>query len=292
MTREGSEEEALADSPLGVPQHPRLSPDGSRFAVSVQGDVWVYDVAGRPPIKLTFDWDNFSEPTSGSGNFSPLWTPDGQRIVYERNLNSLSSLWAVSADGSSTVPEQVSPAGHFHPHGWSADGSELVAVQLDVPDTVRWPIAEPDRLEPIVATPSDEGFWGTTLSPDGRWLTYVSNQTGQAEIWVRPFPGPGTPVRLSPNGGTEPVWARDGKELYYLEGDAILAMSIDAEDSFNFQPPERLFETSFLNTSAGSTGRCNTSVKSFCWSFKLQRLTRPFIELACHLVEMRLRVHR
>ena len=147
VTREGSEDEALADSPLGGLQNPRLSPDGSRFAMIVQADVWVYDVAGRPPSKLTFD----------GGNFSPLWTPDGQRVVYEGNSGSGSSksavreiqaLWAVLADGSSDVPERVSPEGHFHPHGWSADGSDLVAAQLDVPsvDIVRWPIAEPDKL--------------------------------------------------------------------------------------------------------------------------------------------------
>ena len=80
--------------------------------------------------------------------------------------------------------------------------------------------AEPDSFEPVVATPTDEGIWGATLSPDGRWIAYTSNQTGQVEIWVRPYPGPGAPVRVSPSGGTEPVWARNGRELYYLEGDA------------------------------------------------------------------------
>ncbi len=247
--REGNEEEALAESPLGVPQNPRLSPDGSRFAMSVEGDVWVYDVAGRPPIKVTFDVENFPVLTLESGNSAPLWTPDGQRIVYERNSDPSRSLWAVSADGSSAVPEPVSPEGHFHPHGWSADGSDLIATQqLDVPDTdiVHWPVTEPAKLEAVVATPAIEGEDGAAPSPDGGWLAYASDQTGQSEIWVLPYPGPGAPVRVSPNGGTEPVWARNGRELYYLEGNAMMAVAVVAGDGFDFQPPERLFQTAHL----------------------------------------------
>ena len=175
VTRDGHEDEALADSPLTRPQHPRLSPDASRFAMSELGDIWVYDVAGRPPMKVTFD----------GSNLSPLWTPDGQRIVYEGasgyGSGSPSSLWAVSADGSSAVPERVSPEGHFHPHGWSGDGLELLADFAEGAngiDIVRWQIAEPDDFESVVATPADEGRWGATLSPDGRWLAYDSNLTG------------------------------------------------------------------------------------------------------------------
>ncbi len=248
VTREGSEEEAVADSPLEVPQNPRLSPDGSRFALSVGGDVWVYDVAGRPPIKLTFDGETFPALALGSGNLSPLWTRDGQRIVYERNSDPSRQLWAVSADGSSAVPEPVSSEGHFHPRGWSADGSELVAAQLDVPavNIVRWPIAEPEKLEAVVATTASEGEYGAALSPDGRWLAYASDQTGQQEIWIRPYLGTGAALRVSPSGGTEPIWT--GQELYYLEGDAMMAVVVDADDTFDFQPPERLFERSFLRS--------------------------------------------
>ena len=252
--RDGHEEEVLTASPLESPQNPRLSPDAERFAIVVEGDIWVYDVSGRPPIKLTFD----------GGHLSPLWTPDGQRIVYESDSGSDSTpgLWALSADGSSSAPEPLSAEGHFHPLGWSVDGGELLAVHIQENeinyDIVRWPTAEPDSFEPVVATPTDEGIWGATLSPDGRWIAYTSNQTGQVEIWVRPYPGPGAPVRVSPSGGTEPVWARNGRELYYLEGDAsrreeadrqVIAVAVDSRDSFDFQPPERLFENRYVSTS-------------------------------------------
>jgi Tol biopolymer transport system component len=70
----------------------------------------------------------------------------------------------------------------------------------------------------VVATPASEGFSGASVSPDGRWLAYAADMTGQVEIWVRPYARTGPPVRVSPNGGLEPVWARHGRELFYLEG--------------------------------------------------------------------------
>jgi serine/threonine-protein kinase len=83
------------------------------------------------------------------------------------------------------------------------------------------------------------------MSPDGRWLAYTSESTGRNEIWVRPFPGPGPAVRISSNGGVEPVWARNGKELFYIEGGNMIAVTVEAGAAFDFQPPARLFESSY-----------------------------------------------
>src|SRR5262249_54447312 len=100
----------LLETPLTRPAHLRLSPDGRRLAMILAGDVWVYDLGGRPPIKLT----------SGGGNDMLLWTPDGQRIVYARTSPPF-RLLSVPADVAGATPQRVSPDGHFHPHGWSAD---------------------------------------------------------------------------------------------------------------------------------------------------------------------------
>jgi Tol biopolymer transport system component len=217
---------------------PQLSPDGRRLAVIRAGDLWVQDLTGRPPIRLTFDGRE-------SAHFTPLWTPDGQRIVYESV--SPSRLRVLPSDGSSATPATLGPDGHFHPYGWSSDGRELVAARL-VPDfdIVALPMTGETAPRDVVVTPAGEGTAGTSMSPDGRWIAYAANPTGQMEIWVRPYPGPGPPVRVSPNGGVEPVWARNGRELFYLDSikQQLMAVSIQAGPQLRFSAPVALFSTS------------------------------------------------
>jgi serine/threonine protein kinase len=222
-------------------QYPRLSPDGRRLAVIRAGDVWVQDLAGRPPIRLTFDGKE-------SRHFSPLWTPDGQRIVYE--TQSPSRLRVLPSDASSATPTMFGPEGHFHPHGWSADGRELVAARLGSDARARTPndivaLSMADETAPrdVVVTPAEEGGAGVSVSPDARWISYAANPTGQTEIWVRPYPGPGAPVRVSPGGGAEPVWARNGRELFYVDPTKgqLMAVSIQAEPELRFSAPVALF---------------------------------------------------
>ena len=86
-----------------------------------------------------------------------------------------------------------------------------------------------------------------SLSPDGRWLAHVSAVTGEPEIWVRPYPGPGAPVRISPSGGLEPVWSRDGHELYYLEGSKMMAVRIETQPELRPQPAEVLFDGDYFH---------------------------------------------
>jgi len=216
--------------------NPRLSPDGRSLAVVVSGDVWRYDLDGRPPIKVTFD----------GRHFSPLWSRDGQRVITE--YSGQNQLSAFPSDGSGGTPQQTSPKGHFHPHAFTPDGNEIIAARLEMGgamvDLVRFPARADGQVQTIVATPAGEGMGGW-LSPDGRWLAYSSESTGRSEIWVRPFPGPGAAVRISSNGGTEPVWARNAKELFYIEGGGMMAVAVEAGAAFNFKPAVRLFESTY-----------------------------------------------
>jgi serine/threonine-protein kinase len=149
------------------------------------------------------------------------------------------------SDGSNATAAALGPDGHFHPHGWSPAGRELVAVRVPEGDIVALPMSGEAAPHDVVATPAREGIDGLSLSPDGRWIAYAANPTGQSEIWVRPYPGPGAPVRVSPNGGAEPVWARNGRELFYLDAlkQQIVAVPIHAAAEVRFGAPVALFST-------------------------------------------------
>jgi eukaryotic-like serine/threonine-protein kinase len=247
----------VVSEPLDAPAFPRMSPDGGRIALIVGGNLWVYHTDGRPPIKLTFDGDPMR----------PLWTRDGQRIVYVDNRGG-GQLRSVPADRVAT-PEVASPPGRYRPDGWAPDGSLLAATYsmsdmsggtvTDV-DIVKFTPNRAATPQPLVKTPAIEGGGGLALSPDGRWLAYTSNVTGRSEIWVQPFAGPGPPVRVSPNGGLEPRWAHGGEELYYVESSRMMAVGVSKGPAFDFGPPTVLFEnrswtTGIFYYDVGADGR-------------------------------------
>ena len=220
---------------LDDPRYPRLSPDGRRLALVVAGDLWAFELEeNRPPIRLTFD-----EPSDAIG--SPLWTPDGEAIVYEGD----GSLYRVSADGGSP-PEPIGPAGHYHAHAWSPDGDLIaVAISGESGDLVELSPSSEAKPRALFRTPASEGA-AAALSPDRRWLAYTSDATGRREIWVRGYPESGAPLRVSHDGGDEPVWARDGRTLYYLDGRTMMAAAVvETTNAFELEAPVRLFDGDF-----------------------------------------------
>ena len=222
----GKEDEAAAIRNLEDPRYPQLSPDGRRLALAVAGDIWVFDRGGRPPVKLTFD---------ELGEGSPLWAEDGSYVVYEGD----GSLYAASVDGSST-PTPVGPPGHFHPQAWSPNGDVIaIAISGDGHRLVEFSPSQDAVPRAVFESPYGE-VTGAALSPDGRRLAYVSNATGRAEIWMRPYGGTGAALRVSPTGGTEPVWAGDGRTLYYLKNRTMMAVAVEASGEFGL--PVRLFD--------------------------------------------------
>jgi Tol biopolymer transport system component len=224
--------------------HPRLAPDGQRLALVSENSVWIHNLDGRPPIRLT-----------AGGSLSPLWSPDGQQIVFEQFGAGGQGLYVLQADGSSSSPRRVSPAGHYHAHGFSTDGRELLAVfdnRTDASrasswDIVRLPFPGPGDPVPVVATGASEGFSGAAVSADGRWLAYISDATGTEELWVRPYPGGGTALRLSSNGASEPAWPAGGRELLYLESGKLMSVRVDGTgETSRFGSPSMLFETAMV----------------------------------------------
>ena len=235
MTRDGREE-PLDLGPLIHPTHPQISPDGRQLALvtgeEADGDVWVYDlVRSRPPVRATFD----------GAQYSPIWSLDGSALYYEQENGSI---FTSPADGSALEGRSVLLGGHYHPLAWTPDGGELVIVDLSGAgnDLLSFAVGD-DEPRVLVATEYSEGRSGATFDRDGRWLAYASDVTGQMEIWVKPYLGEGTPVRISSNGGDHPVWSRDGREIYYLEdGTRMMAVPVQAEEEFRFDRSEFLFE--------------------------------------------------
>jgi Tol biopolymer transport system component len=235
--RDGTASPLFPAASIERPQHPRISPDGRRLALVIGGSLWLYDLGGRPPIRLTFD---------GEQVYSPLWTRDGARILYERGGDAKVTLYSISADGSSRSAQPAAPEGHFHPHGWSADG-ELLALRMssNAGDIVRFVPGTDSTPQDVVATAQSEGY-SAAVSPDGRWIAYTADSTGRNEIWVRAVTGAGGAARVSPNGGSEPVWSRDGRELFYLEDRKLMAVRVTAGAAFNFTPAVHLFSASVV----------------------------------------------
>ena len=224
-------------------RYPRASPDGRQLSIAIAGQLWTYDLAGSSPMKLTFD----------GGHYSSVWTRDGKRLVMEKDADSSGqSLFVLPSDGSSAAVQPFGPTGHFHPHGWSAEG-ELVATRVidggAGMDLVRFAPTADAKVIDIVATPALEGA-SASVSPDGRWIAYTSNETGEQEIWVRPVAGNAPAVRVSSNSGTDPVWAKNGRELYFVENIRMMAVEVTPGDTFNFKVPRALFSAEGMITGA------------------------------------------
>jgi Tol biopolymer transport system component len=230
VDRRGTQVARIDARPLENPRYPRLSPDGRRLVLSVgpvqSGQIWIYDLAGSvQPLRLTFQ----------DHNLFPIWSPDGTRIVFASRGQMLS----IPADGSATEPQQlITHQTLTVPRDWSR-GSMLFEEMhhlhlLDVTDgkTRRW-----------LQTPVEES--DGRFSPDGQWLAYTSDQSGSADVWVRPFPGPGAPVPVSSGGGHDAVWSRDGKELFYRNGSKILSARVVPGTTFRVEAPRVLFEGGF-----------------------------------------------
>jgi Tol biopolymer transport system component len=201
-------------SPLSDETHeffePRFSPDGRAVAVfqglgGPRGDIWEYPLdtgIGRPVTV-----------TGGAG--WPRWQlPDGDRITHSNLIDAGVSSTSI-LDPSDTLLLYESSATAI-PAGWTPDGETLLLEVLDeFGDSDILALAGGDT-EPVLETPFLEGF--ADLSPDGRWLAYTSNETGQLRIWVKPYPGRDRGVPVSRQGGMDPRWSSDGSRIFYWEG--------------------------------------------------------------------------
>jgi Tol biopolymer transport system component len=174
--------------------------------------------------------------------------------VFRSNKDGMNNLYSQLADGSGGL-ERLTTSQHVqNATSWSGDGQLLAYFEND-PTNLRdvWVLRLSDRkVQPFIATRFNEG--GASFSPDGRWLAYVSNESGRAEIYVQPYPGPGGKWQISTDGGTEPLWNRNGRELFYRSGNKMMAVQVTMQPAFTAGKPEVLFEKEYSASEFPATG--------------------------------------
>jgi Tol biopolymer transport system component len=215
--------------------YPRLSPDGRKLAFTDDGaDIFVHDLERGTNTRLTF-----------TGHASvPVWTPDGKHILFRSVSNDQSLDW-VRSDGAGDPQRLLGSQNYLNAWSFSPDGRRLAYMERN-PETgidlwmLPLDITDPDhpkpgKPEPFLRTPADELV--PRFSPDGRWIAYRSNESGSNEIYVRPYPaGGGGKWQISSSAGLYPLWANNGRELYYETEDGRIMVVDYTVDGGSFVP--------------------------------------------------------
>ena len=245
--RDGSTEEIPVPPPPRPFFSPRLSPDGQRLAVGTLGlhdhSIFRYDFATGALTRLTL---------SGWAAL-PLWTNDGSRLAINFAETGPRNLFSLSADGGQ--PERLARApAQRAPSAWTPDGRSLVFSSGG--DIHVWSPDTDPQVRPLLNTSFPARH--ADLSPDGRWLAYVSDETGRPEVYVVVFPGLGGKRTISTRGGVEPAWSADGRTLAFLEplaeegrGYRLLSVAVTIGDEFSYGPVRHLFDIPWYSGSGG-----------------------------------------
>ena len=243
-----------AESVLGLPPgdylSPRLSPDGRQLALlqieGSRGTIAIFDRERGALTKLT------TEP----GRFlAPVWSPDGRRVAFSRVLEARPELCLKNADGTAgiqTMPRATGEDAEF-PSSWSPDGRTILMTVLYSADHTPerrqltsdvWLVPADGRQKPRPWLETAFREISATVSPDGRWVAYVSNESGAQQVYVRPLEGAGAPVQVSTEGGTEPLWIREGRGIAYRTGErrqTFVAVDVRTDSGFSVSAPRVLF---------------------------------------------------
>jgi Tol biopolymer transport system component len=218
----------------------RLSPDGTRLSVTIRDEpgarnIWIYEISREILTPFTVEGDNARA----------IWSPDGKRLIFSSDRGGTANLFWMPTDGSSEAQRLTTSEKLQFPTSWSPNGlvayvefrggrgSDISVLSLEGE-------REP---ETVLATQYSER--NAIFSPNGRWMAFTSDRSGQTDVYVKPHPDQGGIVQISTDGGLEPVWAQSGEELFYRTGDQMMVVSVQTDTTFKAEKPRLLFEGSY-----------------------------------------------
>jgi Tol biopolymer transport system component len=208
--------------------------------------IWIYDFARNGLTPLT---------TGDSSSQAPVWTHDGKRVAYRATRKGFRNIYWKAVDGSTDEERLTTGDNNQTPGSFSPDGKWLAyweGGQDTGSDIWIQPLDGERKPQPFLKTAKNE--LNPRFSPDGHWIAYQSDESGKNEVYVRPFPGPGEKFPISVNGGTNPVWSRDGRELFYTAGRSMMAVDVRSQTNFSAGTPKKLYEGLFNDTGTGTSG--------------------------------------
>jgi Tol biopolymer transport system component len=244
--RDGRKDKVVAREMFSVV---RLSPDNTKVAGTIVDgalgtlDIWIFDLARGVKTRFTFD--------PGTDD-DPVWSPDGNSIVFDASRNGAYNIYRKSSNGGRPEELIFEDKVTKWPTSWSSDGRHVLIDRTDPQsqnhcDIWVLPMFGDKKPFPLVASPFNEQLG--EFSPDGKWVAYVSNESGRDEVYLITFPTPGGRFQVSVNGGSSPKWRRDGKELYYLDAvNKLIAVPINEHgESVEIGAPHPLFDTRIVS---------------------------------------------
>ena len=213
---------------------PRLSPDGDRLLIVTEGDLRVYDLDSGRETRLT---------TDGATETYAVWSPTGTEVAYTSSRGSTGQdVWTQPADGSGTARQLTALEGRVHMDDWAPDGRTVTAHHHGSESNDQLVVSLDGDIEPDRWLEREFRDTNAVFSPDGRYVAYVSEQTGQLEIHIQPFPGQGAEVTVSVGGGDEQAWAANGELFYRRPSDStMIVIDVSTDPGLAIGPPTELF---------------------------------------------------